>query len=356
MKGEAAMYDDLVPEESRQEYRPLMTALRPSPQRRETITAAEQAQIVTRVRERLEEAMSTSTVANMDALPSRGQFVPRPPARQMKPSRRIVANLLAAIVVIGLILGSLALFKVFPTSKKAAVSPTVTAAGSGPIAQTQANGLQASMRVLIGGPYFLGELLPVDVSLTNHTQKAVVLDGTNRTATLCFQSALFAQVTQGNGPFFTIPKLEVACTQPAFITYVQAGQTLTIHQYVPLTRSGAVTLAMKGGTFGPMTSPLDTYMHGNLPILRLQVNSQVPPNRALTLERQKGQVAIKIPAGAKPRLLYMQSISCDSYLDSSSDHWTPLATNVLREPSCPTAHPHWEYIISAPGYSIVYGP
>jgi len=211
------------------------------------------------------------------------------------------------------------------------------------------------MRVLIGGPYFLGELLPVDVSLTNHTQKTVMLDGINRTATLCFSSALLAQVTEGSDPSFSIPRLAVACTQPAFITEVKPGQTLTIHQFVPLTRSRAVTLAMKGGTFGPMTSPLDAYFHGDLPIIHLQVNPQVPRDRALSLQNQKRQVMIEMQAGAKVHLLYMQSISCVSYLDSSGTQWTPLATNVLHEPTCPTAHPRWEYIVSAPGYSIVSG-
>ncbi len=351
------MRDDLVPEEGRQEYHQLLAVLRTSPQRRVPISTGEQAQIIAQVRERLTGAMSASTFPVMGVPIPPGQFTAHPPTRQARTSRRVVANLLAALVVIGLVLGSWVLFKANPFSNRTVAPPsvTVTVSGAGSAAQTQAGGLQASVRVLIGGPYFLGELLPVDVSLANHTQKPVILDGTSRTATLCFSSALLAQVTGGSNPSFSIPRLDVACTQPAYITEVKPGQALTIHQFVPLTRSRAVTLAMKGGTFGPLESPLDAYFHGDLPIIHLQVNPQVPRDRALSLQNQKGQVMIEMPEGAKVHLLYMQSISCVSYLDSSGAQWMPLATNVLHEPTCPTAHLRWEYIVSAPGYSIVSG-
>jgi hypothetical protein len=51
----------------------------------------------------------------------------------------------------------------------------------------------------------------------------------------------------------------------------------------------------------------------------------------------------------------MQSMSCDRYLAVNGARWTPLATTMLEEATCPTAHPTWVYIVSAPGYTIVSG-
>jgi hypothetical protein len=206
------------------------------------------------------------------------------------------------------------------------------------------------MHVLIGGPYFLSELLPIDVSLTNHTHQPVVLEGINRTADLCFSSALMVQVIAGGNPSFTFPKLDVACTQPAFATEVKPGQTITIHQYVPLTRSREVTLTM-----GPSSYHLSDPLNGHWPTVHIQVNPQVPQDRALSLQNQQRQVMIDMPAGAKAHLLYMQTITCENYFGSINIQWTPLLTNVLDEPTCLTAHPHWKYIVSAPGYAIVAG-
>jgi hypothetical protein len=59
------------------------------------------------------------------------------------------------------------------TSPTVAVAPTATAPA--PRAQTQAGGLDATLQVVFPGPFFLRELLPVDVSLTNHTQQEVDL-------------------------------------------------------------------------------------------------------------------------------------------------------------------------------------
>jgi hypothetical protein len=206
------------------------------------------------------------------------------------------------------------------------------------------------MHVLIGGPYFLSELLPIDVSLTNHTHQPIGLEGINRTAELCLNSALMVQITAGGNPSFTFPKLDFVCTQSALGTEVKPGQTITIHQYVPLIRSREVTLTM-----GPSSHYLADPLNGHWPTIHIQVNPQVPQDRALSLQNQQRQVMIDMPAGAKAHLLYMQIVTCDSYIDSTDDHWMPLSTTVLHEPICPTAHPHWGYIVSAPGYSILSG-
>lgn len=342
------MRDDLVPEEKAQEYHRLLTAFRSASPRRVSITAEEQMQILARVRERLAQATSTSTLPDVSTVVPQRPFVAHIPMTHARKSTRFVSNLLVAVVVVGLILGSWALFGVHPFPNGTPASPIVS--GSGPVAQTQASGLQASMHVLINGPYFLSELLPVDVSLTNHTHQTVVLEGINRTADLCFSSTLMVQVTAGSNPSFTFPKLEVVCAAPALATEIKPGQTITIHQYIPLTKSREVTLTM-----GPSSRHLSDPLDGRWPTVHLQVNPQVPQDRALSLQQQQRQVIINLPAGAKAHLLYMQTITCESYYDSRGDHWAPLPITVLYEPACPTTHPHWKYIVSAPGYSIVSG-
>lgn len=350
------MFDDLIPEEKEQEYSRLLTALRAASHRQEPITGEEQTRIVTRVRERLARTTSTAPLPAA-AFTRKDQASSGIPAAQMQRPRRVVYGLLVAVVVIGVIAGSWAIFRARPSSNNTAFLTQVPTRG--PVAQAQVGGLEVSMRVLIGGPYFLSELLPVDVSLTNHSGKAVSLAGIRGTANLCFSSALMVQVTGSGKPSYKFPRIDYACTQPFFMTQVKAGQTLTIHQYVPLTKSGAVTLTMTGTLLSSRANPLA----GHWPSVHIQVSTQIPPDRALSLQNQPGRVQIIVPAGAKPHLLAMQSVTCANYTGSYSQ-WTPFSTTELHEPksfvqgrwqSCPTQRSRWVYIISAPGYPIVSG-
>ena len=230
-----------------------------------------------------------------------------------------------------------------PTSPTVTVVPTATAPA--PSAQTQAGGLKATLQVVIAGRYFLGELLLVEVSLANQTQQMVVLDGLNTTATRCHDSALMARLTAGSDPSFAFPPLalEVSCTQEAYFTRVQPGETLTIHQYVPLTKSGAVTLSMQSASRDTPTKPLPPNtpvpfppLDGHWPSVQFQVQPQVPPDRALSLQEQPRHVLVETPAGAQPSLLAMQGLSCDQQVYFRSDaQWMPLANTVLEEPTCP---------------------
>jgi hypothetical protein len=52
----------------------------------------------------------------------------------------------------------------------------------------------------------------------------------------------------------------------------------------------------------------------------------------------------------------MQALQCEEPIFVRSDaQWTPLASTVLVEPTCPGVHPQWAYLVSAPGYAIVSG-
>ncbi|HLZ57096.1 MAG TPA: hypothetical protein VKR06_09130 [Ktedonosporobacter sp.] len=348
------MSDDLVPEEGEPEYSQLLAVLRPSPHKRVPIAASEQAQIIARVRERLELAVPASALPDTGTLTPQLPFAPNSiPARPTRTPSQFLANLVAALVVIGIILGSWALFRTYTPSNSTPGSPA--GSGSGPSAQAEAGGLEASMHVLIGGPYFLSELLPVDVSFTNHKQGPAQLDASvrivnNSIADPCFPHEFVVQVTGGHNPSYTFPELDIGCVQPLFTNEVGPGQTMTIHQYVPLTKSGEVTLTTGMRLPDNPFNRLWPAVH-----VQMQVNPQVPRDRAIPLQPQPGRVTISAPAGARAHLLYMQGITCDGYDLSDPITWTPLSTNVLHEPACPAAHRHWTYIVSAPGYAIVSG-
>ena len=350
------MGDDFVPEEQLPAYFPLLRALRAASRQRMPITPAEQTDIVAHVRDRLAQDASADPLAAGGAFTRPRSFAAHLPTKTASASKRLVGNVLAALVVVGLILGSWALFTTLPLTHGIPASPP--GAFAAPTAQAQTDGLEASLRIVIRGPYFLSELLPIDVSFTNHTLKPARLGGSMKianqgVANACFPSELLVRITAGDHPSAAFPAFGVACTQPYIVTEVEPGQTLTIHQYVPLTRSGAVTLTR--GVPIPGGLPVDP-LNGRWPIVsvQVQVHPQVPQDRVLSLLNQQGQVVISAPAGAKAHLLVLQSIACDGYLNGA-EQWTPLSTTILREPTCPTAHRHWIYVVGAPGYAIVSG-
>ncbi len=345
------MSDDFVPEEKEPAYQRLLTALRSSAQGSAPITDEEQAQMIDRVRERLAHAAPAAT-SDVGTFAPQGQPTPLIPVRRVSKPARLAANLLAALVVIGLILGSWTLFRAYSPSTRTTNRTTVPEMG--PTAQAQAGGLVVSMHVLVAGPYFLSELLPVDVSFANHTQRPASLAASvritnNSVANVCFSSEYLVQVTKGSNPSYTLPQMNFACFQPLFMNEVSPGQTITIHEYVPLTKSGKVALATGTGNISGDPNSNWPAIH-----MQMQVNPQIPQDRVLSLQSQKGQITIEMPTSATAHLLSMQSVTCENY-GGGSGQWQPLSTNVLHEPPCPTAHRHWVYIVGAPGYAIVSG-
>jgi len=352
------MFDDLIPEEGEERYKQLITLLWRGLREPAAISSPEQSQIVARVRERLTQADDLASRPEAMPVQQPGQTGSRPRARTSAQRARMLrlVNGLAAVLVVGLLVGaSLLLFRSSLHQNGARLpnqnGTRLPTDATGPTARAQANGMEASLHLVTTGPYFLSELLSVDVSLTNHTRMTVELLGRNKADSVCYSSALNAQVTGGGPPTYTLPVLAVACLQPLYITWLAPGQTLIMHYYLPVIKSGEVTITM-----GPMrdyhlASPLD----GHWPSLRIRVDAQVPSKRMLSLHAQGAQVMIQAPPAARGHLLYRESITCDQYGDGSHGDWTPLATTVLSQPVCPTAHKHWVYIVSAPGYAIVAG-
>src|SRR5258707_3703789 len=88
--------------------------------------------------------------------------------RALQPRRRLAVAVLVFALLLALVGGAVLL--VFPAASSALTGPTAT---------TEVNGLVLTLRVA-PGPYILGELLPVGVSLTNHSNTTVYVAGRGR--------------------------------------------------------------------------------------------------------------------------------------------------------------------------------
>lgn len=345
------MENDLIPEEREEANQPLIALLRHGLRERESISSAEQAQIIARAQERLARAGAFASRSGADAAVQRpvqtgSRPIPRAPTRRRGPAR--FARDVAAVLLVGLLVGATLLIFHAAAPRNTGQPSTAT---PGPTAQAQVNGLRATLHVLTPGPYFLGELVATDVTLTNQTGSPVTLDGSSKLDSVCSSSALSVQITSGAEPSFALPRLEIGCLSIRYMTHLDPGRTLAMRYYLPVTKSGTVTIAM-GGMSGPgQANPLD----GHWPSVSIQVAPQAPADRILTLRHEGAQVTVQGPAAALAHLLYMESMACDSYGAGGPLIWTPLPTSTLAQPACPAPHKHWIYIISAPGYAISWG-
>ena len=345
------MENDLIPEEREEANQPLIALLHHGLREQESISSAEQAQIIARAQERLARAGSFASRSVADAAVQRpvqtgSRPIPRAPTRQRSLAR--FARDVAAVLLAGLLVGATLL--VFHSATPRNIGqPSV--ATPGPTAQAQVNGLRATLHVLTPGPYFLGELVATDVTLTNQTEHTVQLDGSSKPDSVCSSSALSVQINSGSEPGFALPRLEIGCLSIRYMINLEPGRTLAMRYYLPVTKSGAVTIAM-GGMPGPrQANPLD----GHWPSVSIQVAPQAPADRILTLRNEGAQVTVQGPAAALAHLLYMESIACDKYGAGGPLIWTPLPASTLAQPACPAPHKHWIYMISAAGYAIAWG-
>jgi hypothetical protein len=336
------MIDDRIPEESEEHNQQFIALLRCGLLEPPAITPREQSQIIDRVREQL--MRGAALAIEVEEMPVQYHVRTRTWPAVSLPSLRD----LAAVLLVGMLVGAALL--IF----RSAVHPGAThpsASSTGPAASVHVDGLQASIRVVTPGPYFLSELVSVDISLTNDTGRSFMIDGLDKPDYFCFSSALSAEITSGSAPTYTLPELPLNCLQPLFKSTLEPGGALTLHLLLPVTKTGDVTLTMGGMRSPREASPLD----GHWPSVTIQVNPQVPSNRELSLRSQGTQVIVQAPPAAQAHLVYLQSITCDQYGGGSRLDWSPLPTPVLSQPACPTPHKHWEYIVSAPGFAIVSG-
>jgi hypothetical protein len=267
--------------------------------------------------------------------------------RALSPRRWIAI----AVIVFALVLacGSAA----FLTSPATAISAT------GPSATVEANGLVLTLRVA-PGPYFLRELLPVSVSLTNHSSATV--HAPRGTSMSGCGGAFYVAEDGGTAPRFDFPVAQGIPSCPFIFNElsIAPGQSFTASDLLlPLVASGQVTMTaqvemedavtMPGG--GSVVSRAPDPFAGHEPALSLDVAASAPPDRMLSLWRHTTRVVVYGPASALFHLRYTFTASAGG-CGTGSFGWVPLSLPVLDAHPCAGHYGTWSYAVGAPGYAI----
>ncbi|MDQ2903948.1 MAG: hypothetical protein M3Y81_10380 [Chloroflexota bacterium] len=354
--------DDFLPEETHNPE--LITALRQTQRQPDPITASEREETIAHARERLssqvsgmaspdEEVLRLAGVTDSSLLPV---LVPTQKPRHARMMRLL--NMIAATLIVGAIIGaSLVLF-----SRRDAPSQVTTLDSQGKYVTvtSSAGGLEMGMHLPVG-PYFLSEMLTVDISLTNHTDKAVDLGSPFMTYSCGYNISYDTgvQIVGGSKPEYKIP-MPTAVHCPAFWRdlVLKPGHTLSVHKYLPLTLSGQMTLVGKTQFYkpgvhyfpDPAASPLDNHW----PALHITVSSHIPADRVLSLQRTNTQVTVLAPAGKQ--LLYMYTIACTGTWGGIFA-WEPISKTTIKpyDDYCRRVQVDWTFIFAVPGYAMFTG-
>jgi hypothetical protein len=268
--------------------------------------------------------------------------------------RQTVAGVLAVSL---LVMASLLLFRHFypalmgniPIGKPigAPVSPPVTV-------HSEVHGVAITLG-MTPGPYFLSELVSVTLTLTNHSQHRVMLGGPPAINTC--NGAFNVTMTGGHEPHYDLPGRNFMMSCPPGISTLDRNQSLNVQGYLPLTRSGTVTVTIETRVF---TIPQN--QHGTIntqgpgqvddwSAIALTVAAQIPSDRLLSLQAQGNTVKVNVSASMRPHLVYFYTVTC-MHGSGTNDGWEPLKATILPEPYCDDPLRHWTYAVSAPGYAI----
>ncbi|HEV2662551.1 MAG TPA: hypothetical protein VGU68_18245, partial [Ktedonobacteraceae bacterium] len=213
-----------------------------------------------------------------------------------------------AVLVIGVIAGvSFFLFSFHQTSNLGGNISTGAPIGSikAPImVRSEVGGLEASLQVT-SGPYFLSELLAATVTLNNHSNKSVFLQGSDAPLNSC--AGAFSLTTSGGSePHYNFPMNGAAISCPFSQTKLDPGETLTTQGFVPLTQSGLVTL-LSGAKFLALTKsegtgPGHSQLDNHWPTIHINVAAKIPADRTVSLRQQGSQITIDAPVTARAHL------------------------------------------------------
>lgn len=353
--------DDLLPEEAH--HAELILSLRQTYRSPESITASEREEAIARARERLSSQISETTALeramSIQSAGTTGSSLPPAPGPGQRP-RRVhmirVLNTIAALLVVGAIIAVLISRHQAPSQ----ISSFNRQEGE-TIVTSSAGGFEMVMR-LTGGPYFLSEMLAVDLSLTNHTDQAVNPGFPFEGYTCGYNSSYDTgvQIVGGSAPIYTLPLPAdhrcVSISQGNIV--LKAGQTLSVHRYLPLTRSGQMTLVGKtqfyqpgaNHSLEPVASPLEKHW----PSLPITVSPHIPADRTLSIQRTNTQVTVLVPPGKQ--LVYMYAIFCTN-TGGGNFGWQPLSTTTIKpsDDSCRSMQVDWTFAFAVPGYAILTG-
>lgn len=268
-------------------------------------------------------------------------------------------NTIAATLIVAAIIGaSLVLFSRHYAPSQVA---TLNSQKKYVTVTSSAGGFEMVMR-LTDGPYFLSEMLAVDISLTNVSDKAVNL-GYPFEGYACGYNSSYdtgVQIVGGSKPAYTLPMPTDHSCPPLLrgSIVLKPGRTLSVHRYLPLTLSGQMTLVGKTQFYKPeannfpepTASPLDNHW----PSLQITVNPHIPADRTLSLQRTNTQVTVLAPSGAQ--LVYMYTIACTN-TGGGNFGWEPISTTTIKpfDDYCRGVQVDWTFAFAVPGYAILTG-
>ncbi len=289
---------------------------------------------------------------------------------------RVFSATVAVILSIVLVSGAWFLLNRESSSTNRTFSPTDTIASGAPVSpptvsttiRAQANGVEAVMQIT-PGPYFLSELLEANLSLTNHTETTFNLQGVPET--IPCDPALNVDITGGTKPYYDIPVLNsgfMSC--PLGMTHFKPGQTIHVHDDIPLNVSGRVVLTLiarfeytgKYDLGNKNPPPVFDPLAHHWPSLAISVATKIPSNRVISLHLYGSQVTIDAPLPARATLRYL--FTCWQFVtpgiiagstESGNFIWTPLGKTTLDTSQCSGSISKWTFAVGAPGYAIVNG-
>lgn len=371
-------FEDKLPAEQEDQVIPLIALLRQAYRQEPILSESDQQDAIKRVEERLSRA-SENIPLLVEQAPGKagtgGAFLPESQNRliHQRPLTRVMSTI-AAVLVVGVLIGSTVLLLTQYTHLPKGRTTTLglaTPTSTPNSVDIKWDGLEMSMKIT-PGPYFLGELLAVDLSLTNHTHPSLILSGNSdgSDAHPCSSYSLRPKLTGGTSPHYSLYTKPVPfvynCGVMGYGPALVPGKTIVDHFYVLLTSSGEVTLAGVAvfNTLSPLT--------GHLPTLHIQVAPQVPAGRMISLQRQGSEVMVRAPSGLHligQTYILCQVSSTDRGTPGGYDYWQTLSTHALQRPECPdingwvngqqvTTHwtiVLWKYAIGAIGYEVAQG-
>ena len=372
--------DDMLPEEQDPQYEELITLLQNVNLNPLLINTTERAQLLSQARARLFQtdpegyqtaAMSVPTLSELGSFPSKPNALIDNRHRGKRLTRLV--NVVAALLVVAALIGaSLLLFRDHQTvtgdhpTSTSPIGPFQTIES----AQTRSQGLELTIKVP-PGPYFLSEMLEVQITFVNNNSQASfqMLGPRGETCPGSFKAVM----TGGESPYDTTLKNNLAaqhtCVNSRDMVF-QPGWGANGPSFVALTSSGHVTLTAQAGFqkgfydkqrgYHPDTtvSPFE----GQSPSLQITVQTQVPPDRSITVHQQGSQVIVDAPPNAN-QLVYMETANCSP--TDRRTYWNDLYSTTLPPPDCGTSSMNgtstpnkllwWTYVVGEPGYAMVSG-
>jgi hypothetical protein len=371
--------NDMLPEEQDPQFEELITLLRQADLNPPLIDPTEHAQIISQARARL---FSTDfATSKSEHMPISELSTPNTLGiKSRRQDKRLihVVNMLAAVLVVAALIGSaLLIFGPWSPSQQNHIgsAPPIGLVGAPlKVRDVTLDGFERSLKIT-PGPYFLGELLEVDLSITNHTHTDYWLTPEGFPCSL-----LRVMIIGGGSPHATdvqrswngLPKL-LECNWPwsasisPMVVQLSVNQTTTIKQYVQLTSSGHITLVAMDNLrrttneSGRNSTP-DTDM---VISLHLFVSPLVPSDRQLSLKEQKTLVIISGPPAVRGKLIGEWDTACTQSGRGVIGPGAISDVTVIAAPS-PCIFKvttltifdkrlWWAYVVGAPGYDLVSG-